>query len=220
MKYVKILGLLAVAAAALMAFAASASATTITGGNNHATATGSPYTETIKATVHTGKHAILQNPVAKIECHSIVEGKVESHGPGQTAKGKITKLQWGVHGVTDASGNLTGNCTNGWHVTTVAAGELEVHWKAEHEGTVTSNGATVEATRFGITCRYKTENTDIGTLTDSHKTGSTASPSTATFDIHGQIPFHSGSGLCGTGTSTWEGSYLIETPDTLFIDKE
>lgn len=220
MKYVKILGLLAVAAAALMAFAASASATTITGGNNHATATGSVYTENIKATVETNGHAVLLNPIAKIECHSVVEGKVESHGPGKTAKGKITKLQWGEHGKTDASGNLTGTCTNNWHVTTVAAGELEIHWKAEHEGTVTSIGATVEATRFGITCRYKTESTPIGTLTDSHKTGTTAAPKTATFDIHGLIPFHSGSPLCGSGTTTWEGAYEILTPDTLYIDKE
>ena len=47
MKYVKILGLLAVAATALMAFAATASATT-------ATSNGSTYTEGIKAANENG----------------------------------------------------------------------------------------------------------------------------------------------------------------------
>lgn len=219
MRYVRVFGLLAVAAAALMAFAASASATTITGGNDHKTATGSAYTSLITATTETDKPAVLQNPIAKIECHGDVGGFVESHGPGKTAIGKLTELDWGEDGVRDEKGTLTGKCGN-WHVTTVAAGELEVHWKAEHEGTVTSTGATVEATRFGVTCRYLTNKTDVGTLTDSHKTGSTAAPSTATFDIHGLIPFHSGSPLCGTGTTTWEGEYEILTPDTLYIDKE
>src|SRR6188472_2576566 len=132
MKYVKILGLLAVAAAALMAFAGTASATTLT------SPTGTVYTGSIHAASE--GHAILQNPIAKIECASTVEGTVEQHGSGSTVKGNISNL------------SFTG-CTNSWHVTVVTAGSLELHWKAAGEGTVTSSGATVEATRFGVACR-------------------------------------------------------------------
>jgi hypothetical protein len=193
MKYVKILGLLAVAAAAMMAFAATASATTLT------SPTGTVYTGSLHA-IHEGTHVTLQNPIAKIECNSTVEGAIEHHGTGQTVTGNITSLSFT-------------NCTNEWHVTVVAAGSLELHHKASGEGTVTSSGATVEATRFGVNCRYKTENTDLGTITDSHKTGATA-----TMDIHALIPFHSGSFLCGSGATTWEGNYSVTTPDLLYID--
>jgi hypothetical protein len=200
MKYVKVLGLLAVAAAAMMAFAATASATTLT------SPTGTVYTGAIHATSE--GHAILQNPIAKIECASTVEGSIEQHGAGKTVKGNISNL------------SFTG-CTNDWHVTVVTAGSLELHYKAAGEGTVTSSGATVEATRFGVNCRYKTENTDVGTFTDSHKTAhEPGKDTTATMDIHGLIPFHSGSFLCGSGATTWEGSYIVNTPDRLYIDQE
>ena len=198
MKYVKILGLLAVAAAALMAFAGSASATSLT------SPTGTLYTGAIASTAE--GHAVLDNPIAKIECASSVSGeKIESHGAGVTAKGQIKTLTFG---------NPVGECTNNWHVTVVTAGELEIHWKAAGEGTLTSSKATVESTRFGITCRYATSGTSIGTLTDSHKTGATA-----TLDISASIPFHSGSGLCGSGATAWTGSYIVNTPDKLYIDQ-
>ena len=68
MKYVKMLGLLAVAAAALMAFAGTASATTVTSG-------GVTYTGEIAASAE--GHAVLDNPIAKIECASTVAGTGE-----------------------------------------------------------------------------------------------------------------------------------------------
>jgi hypothetical protein len=188
MKYVKILGLLAVAAAALMAFAGSASATTLT----------SP-----KGTTYTGKihavsegHAVLHNPIAKIECASTVEGEVTSHGSGVTVVGHISTLDFT-------------NCTNSWHVTTVAPGFLEIHWTSANNGTLTSSEAKVSSTRFGITCTYGTNKTDIGTVTGGK---------TATLDIEGSIPFLEGSGLCGSGATQWTGSYSIDTPDELLVD--
>jgi hypothetical protein len=195
MKHVKILGLLVVAAAALMAFAGTASATTLT------SPTGVPYTGAIKS-VHEGTHVVLDNPVAKIECNSTVEGsKVESHGAGVTAKGPINSLAFT-------------NCTNSWHVTVVSAGSLEVHGNAGNTGTLTSSGATVTSTRFGIECRYATNNTDIGTITgSSHTKGGHA-----TLHITAAIPFHGGSSFCGSGATTWTGSYTVTTPSTLYID--
>jgi hypothetical protein len=197
MKYVKMLGLLALAAAALMALASPASATRTTFPQ------GELYTDVIHA--HSEGHVVLHNPIAKIECTGTVSGKIESDGPGAaiTAKGNVTPS--------------FSNCTNSWHVTTVAGGTLELHFIAHGVSTLTSNGATVESTRFGITCRYATANTHIGTLTDSSTVEGTATK-TATIHINGAIPFHSGSPLCGSGSTQWTGAYKITTPDTLWVD--
>jgi hypothetical protein len=191
MKFVKMLGLLAVAASALMAFAGTASADILT------SPTGTLYTGKIHA--HSEGHAILHNPIAKIECTSTVGGEVTSHGPGQKVTGHISTL------------NFT-NCTDNWHVTVVAAGHLSVEWIAGgsgYDGDVYSNGATVEATRFGISCRYATNTTTVGRLTAG---------STPTMDIDADIPFHSGSVFCGSGATEWTGNYTVSTPASLYVD--
>lgn len=190
MKYVKILGLLAVAAAALMAFAGIASATTVT-----TTTGGAAATPTIHA-VSEG-HVKLENSIAKIECGSTVEGAVEEHGSTATAAGNITALTW------------TG-CTNFWHVTTETGknGRLEVHWTSGHNGLLTSNGARVDTTRLGVTCVYETKNTSIGTVTGGNP---------ATLHIEANIPIDevASSGLCGKSTAKWEGSY--QTTSALYV---
>jgi hypothetical protein len=206
MNYIRIVGFLAVYAVVLMAFAGSASATSIT------SPTDTYYTGTIHA--ESEGHLIQHTDVAgTIECPSTFEAKAETHGPMKTAGGKLTSLSFGP-------------CTNSWHVTVGTPGELEIHWKAEHEGTVTWTGATWTTTRFGVTCNYLTNYTDLGTLTDSHTAGDTppaneTKEGTATLHIEADIPIHSGSsGLCGTGTVSWTGSYIFDTPDRLYIDKE
>ena len=193
MKYVKMLGLLAVAAAALMAFAGTASATTVTDESGNGT-------PTIHAVNENG-HVKLANSIAKIECPSTVEGAVTSHGTGVTTVGSITALTFSP-------------CTNSWHVTVVsgATGSLEIHYVSPGVGTLTSSGTTVDTTRLGVTCTYLTNNTDIGTVTDSSITGGGA-----TLHIEANIPLHSeSSGLCGSGSAKWEGNYV--TTSKLFID--
>lgn len=190
------LGLLAVAAAALMAFAGPASATQLT------SPTGTLYTGKIHATSE--GHAKLVNTAlgATIECESTVEGEITSHGTGVTAKGPLTSV-------------LFTPCTNSWHVTTTTPGELELHWISADTAQLTSTGAVVSTTRLGITCNYETNNTAIGHLTDSHAKGG----STATLHISASIPIGAGSsGLCGTGVSHWSGGYLITTPMELYVD--
>jgi len=189
MKYVKILGLLAVAAAALMAFAASASATTVVDGNGNET-------PTIHA-VHEGTHVSLHNSIVNIECNSTVEGTVTSHGSGVTAVGHISTL-------------LFNNCTNEWVVDVTSNGTLEVHYTGpgtgHGEGTLTSNAAKVTATRAGLSCVYETKNTAIGTVVGGNP---------ATLSISASIPRVGGSFLCGGSTATWTGSYA--TTGTLAI---
>jgi hypothetical protein len=172
------------------------------GGTASATDLTSPedtvYTSTIAATSE--GHVVFDNPIAKVECESSVEGKVESHGEGVTAKGNVSSL------------TFTG-CTNSWHVTVVAAGSLEVHPSEYGDGTVTSSGVTIEATRLGVTCRYATSNTSLGTLTGSYST-----EGKATLDVDAAVPFHSGSIFCGAGATSWTGSYTINTPEFLTVD--
>jgi hypothetical protein len=191
MKCVKILGLLAVAAAALMAFAGTASATYVT------TSTGGETAEPAIHAVNEGGHVKLANPIANIECSSTVEGKVESHKVEDAtvpASGKISTL------------DFTG-CTNSWHVTTTKPGTLSVLWENKHNGQLSSNGALVNTTRFGINCNYETKNTAIGTVTGGNP---------ATLAISASIPLAEGSSpLCGSGNAAWSGSYV--TTDSLYI---
>lgn len=191
MKKLKIAGLLTVAAAALIAFAATAVASpTLTSPK------GTAYFGTLHANTEV-KHAVLiPASVPAIECNSTAEGKVETNGtPASVTSAALT---FG-----------SPNCTNGWHVTVASAGTLTI----SSAGTITSSGVTVEATRFGVVCRYASNATTLGELTDSGKTGGTA-----TMHINASIPRHNGSALCGEEPTEWEGSYKIDTPDVLYLD--
>jgi hypothetical protein len=194
MKYARVLGLLAVAAAALMAFAATASADILT------SPTGSQYKNGNKIAGAAEGHATLHNPIATIECASNVAGTVTSQEAGKKVIGNIETLTFT-------------SCTKEWHVTAAVNGTLRVennnNPNRAYDGDVYSDGATVEATRFGVTCRYKTSTTTVGTLTAG---------STATMHIQADIPFHNGSFLCGSEPTKWTGSYIVNTPDSLFVD--
>jgi hypothetical protein len=194
MKYLKTLGLLAGAAVVLMAFASAASATKLT------SPIGTTYTGDIKAEAesHTTLHA--SNGIS-VSCASFISGKVETHGTGVTAGGKIASLSFP-------------NCTNGDAVHVKAAGSLEVHAiNSDGNGTLTSSGTTIEVTdSSGVTCSYLTNATHIGELTHSN------SLSLPTLHIaSAKIPRHAGSILCGS-TGTWTGSYRVTTPAVLYVD--
>ena len=189
MKHGKMLGLLAVAAAAFLAFAATASATLT-----------SPTGTVLNKGAHI--HAVSEGHVAldpaslpTIECESTVTGEVAANGG---TSGPIISL-------------IFAPCTNEWHVTTATGGELEIVGDGiagTYNGTVYSKGATVEATRFGVNCRYATAATT--------KIGSFTGGSPGTMHIEANIPFHSGSFLCGSGATEWRGDYV--TTASLYVD--
>jgi hypothetical protein len=194
MKYAKMLGLLAVAAAALMAFAGFASASVVT------SPAGTTYTGELKAETENG-HAILHSENAPtaftVECGGTVTGKVEKHGSGVTPGGNISSL-------------VFNNCTNGATVVVNKAGSLEAHALGSGNGTVTSTGAeiTIHVPVLNIKCIYTTNSTDVGTLT-----GGTP----ATLDINSAtIPRTGGSAFCGTG-GFWTGNYKVTTPTSGFV---
>jgi hypothetical protein len=177
------------AAVAVMAFAGTAAATKIT------SPTGT--TSTAAGKVEAEGHLVFDNPIAKIECAASAQSQIESHGAGVPAKGNLTSLTFT-------------NCTNSWHVTTVTAGSSSINHTSGYNGTLSSGAATIEATRFGILCRYATGGgTSIGTIT---------SGSPATVDLAAAIPFHSGSALCGEGTTTLTGTLKGSTSTGMFID--
>jgi hypothetical protein len=191
MKYLKMLGLAAIAAAALMAVAASASATTLeVGGTAKNSAVG------ISASLKSGTSALLQD-----EFGTTTDTCTESAVAGETtwvkhANGELTHEKYTGTKVGGPVSTLTfAKCT---HTTTVIArGNLFVHWTSGTNGTVSSNGAevTVQSTFFGASAICKTgEGTNIGTLTG-------VSSGSAIIDISAKIN-------CGIlGSSSWTGTY-------------
>lgn len=190
MKHVKMLGLLAVAAAALMAFAGTASATTLT-------SSGSTYTSTIEAESE-GK-TTLHGPFTSVTCEeSKVKGTVETHGAGVTAGGAVSSLTFS-------------KCN--FPVTVKKAGSLQVHATEGGNGTLTSSGAeiTIETSIASCIFTTKAEGTDVGTLTGN-------ASGNATLDINSAaIPRTGHSIFCGS-SGTWTGSYKVTTPGNLTVD--
>jgi hypothetical protein len=189
MKYVKMLGLLAVAAAALMAFAGTASATILT------SPSGTTYTGEIKAEAGTTE---LHGPFTTVSCKkSTVAGSVESHGASTTAGGKISSLTF-----TECN----------FPVTVLKAGSLEIHTSGESangNGTLTSSGAEITIATSIANCIFTTSSTDVGTLTGG-------TPATLAINSAG-IPRTGHSIFCGS-KGTWTGSYTVSTPGTLLVD--
>jgi hypothetical protein len=198
MKYVKMLGLAALAAA-LMAFvvAGTASATELTNGSGMVT-TGSTIASAAEGTT------TLHPPIGDIECSgSEVEGTTSNTGGStETVSGNISKL------------TFTG-CNA--EVVVIEKGSLEIHTKtasADNNGTLTSTGAKVTVTFVGFHCIFTTNSTDIGTVTGSATTGGNA-----TLDIEATIPRTGGrsGAFCGS-TAQWTGSYSVSNPSPLNID--
>jgi len=194
MKYVKMLGLAALAAAALMAFAGSASATTLT------SPSGTQYSGTIAATLSSASATLKSSFIGEVVCKkSTVEGKVESQGAEVTAKGNLSSLTF-----TECNGT----------VTVLKAGSLEVHTegeKANGNGTLTSSGAEVTVELAGLHCIFTTSNTDVGKVT-----GGTTATLTAASQAIPRTGGRSGA-FCGS-SATWNATYSVTTPDTLLID--
>ncbi|HXR61801.1 MAG TPA: hypothetical protein VN732_10785, partial [Solirubrobacterales bacterium] len=171
MKHVKLLGLMLLAMASLMAFAASASATTYT------SPTGTTYTGTMKAE---STNSSLDGAFTTVSCKkSVVEGKIEQHGTGVTAKGNFSTLDF-----TECN----------FPVTVLKAGSTETHPirpdVVPHktclsglpplgdgdtcQATVTSTGAEVTIATSVGSCIFTTSATSVGTETTTAKTGGTA----------------------------------------------
>lgn len=184
MKYLKILGLAAVAAMAMTAFAASsASATTLE--ENGVTKNSST---TITASLKTGTKAVLKdtNNFSRNECEvSHVHGTTTSPYTGTSVTGHIETLTFA-------------SCTR--PVTVHFPGKLEITYTSGTNGTVASEEAivTVNSAIGTLNCETGTT-TDIGTFTG-------VSSGNSTMDINAVLN-------CGIIPSAkWEGTYEVTTP--------
>lgn len=203
MKYIKMLGLAAVAAAALMAFvgASTASATILTGEG------GTKLGENTEIHAVNEGNVVLTTEFLNITCSSsTVAGKTTNAGGGSgvAVTGNVETLTF-----------TSCNCP----VTVLKRGTLAVNWTSGSNGSVTSSGAEVTvncSTIFGtVHCIYTTNNTSLGTVTGSATTGKTATMDIASADI----PRETTSSLCDK-TANWDAKYEVTAPDVLNIDKE
>lgn len=204
MGYMKMLGLLAIAVAALMALAGSASAAKLTSPTGTQLGAGTVIKATAEKVVYIDGSVDVSCKNGHIEASVTNAGG--NHGVTTTVEANLTKLEF-----TDCADT----------VTVVTLGTLSFHSLGNNNHTVTSSGLdiTVQLHRtvfgFPITthCGYATNNTDIGTLTgSSHSSGGRA-----TLHLSGRLPQTTTDGACGS-TADLTGSYEVTAPDPLYVD--
>ncbi|MGN6663152.1 MAG: hypothetical protein ACTHK6_02920 [Solirubrobacterales bacterium] len=198
MKYVKMLGLAAIAVAALMAFAGagSASATTLTCGSGTLCAAAT----TIEAPSE-GK-VVLDAPFGNVECELHIAGHTTN--AAGSSEGPMTTFDWN-------------NCGND-KFDTLANGGFSIETEGaspNSNGTLRSTGARFTIIHLGIHCIYETNNTALGKLTGSANT----SNGHATLDINATISRVGGEtgAFCGS-SAPLTGSLEVTSPATLNVD--
>jgi hypothetical protein len=195
MKYVKMLGLAAIAAAALTAFvgAGTASAeTTLCAVNTSPCPAGSAYGTgtTINAQLKAGTHATLHAGFAEITCKkSTVTGKIEN---ATTPSGKISNLTF-----TECSGV----------VKVLKNGSLTAHHSGGGNGNLTATGVEVTVEQAGVHCIYGGNITTGLNLTGGNP---------ATMTSTAKIPLVSGGFFCAS-PANWTASYEVTSPKPLFV---
>ena len=199
MKHVKMLGLLVMAAASLMAFAGSASAEV-----KNATLTspaGTEFTGTIHATLEKGTSALLKAGVEDTCTESTAHGIVTTNNTTHAA-GALTATG------TPPTGLSFGNCTK--HTTVILPGSLTI--KDNGEVFAIGNEVKIVDTSLGVTCFYgggASPGTKIGTL----EAGTTAKLKVNTTEL----PKLPGSNFFCFSKGTWTANYIVTTPDTLLV---
>lgn len=195
MKYLKIIGLAAAAAMALMAFAAgTASATTLENGT-------SPYSHV------TTLHASLVG-TASLESTSgtTLDTCSEGQVKGTASTGSATTTVTG----SVSTANLTWeNCTA--TTDTLAGGTLEVHHIAgTNNGTVTGSGFEVTVNVFG-SCIYGlgAGSVDLGVLEGNAHT--------AKLDIEAVVTEQGADKFLCPNDTVWDATYHVTTPTGLTV---
>jgi hypothetical protein len=188
MKHLKMLGLFAMAAAALMAFAGSASAQTFTA------PAGTEYTGAISSSLEGS--ALLKAGFAEITCTA------------GTVAGSIT-----TNNNTEASGSITAvsfsSCKEGQTVDTLNNNGTLTILKASHA--VSGTGTEVTTAVGGVSCVYGLgeKATSLGTAANS--------ASGVTLSIKASLPKISGGFLCASPAS-WTASYIVTSPKSSVLD--
>lgn len=200
MKLIKMLGLAAMAAAALIAFvgASSASADVLCTVNNTPECPAGKTITSIHATLKAGTSALLETTAGEklVTCtESTVSGTIEKQGEGVEPEGPISSLTWG-------------NCSA--TTDTVKPGRLKVETRISidpktglevHTNTVTVSGSEVTVSIFGASCTYGAgaNPISIGDLTVGEP---------AIIDVNTTVNKTAGGFLCPS-TNKWTATYQI-----------
>jgi hypothetical protein len=198
MKYLKMLGLAAIAAMGLMAFvgAGTASAGTTKLCTDSACATVYPKGTKISGSLVTGNSATLKSGSTVIATctKSTVEGSTNAES-GSPLSGGVSKLTWE-------------GCNQTTH--TVSNGTLDITNIGGTKGTVTGTGNSVTVEIFGTSCTYGTgASTHLGTITSG------ASP---ILKINASVPRIAGSSFLCPSSAVWEAEYVLTSPHALYVE--
>jgi hypothetical protein len=199
MKYLKMLGLAAVAAAALMAFVGAGTASASVLCSTTTTPCTSPWkTGTVMdfSLVGTAKLTTTEGTVLDTCTGGTVKGNLEQGTSTATAKGNVTAANLTWSGCTSTTDTLTG-------------GTLEIHNIAgTSNGTVTAKEFRVTVDSFLGSCVMTVgTGVDLGTLTEG-KAGTGSSPDVT---LHVNAVVKRESGLCGE-TALWNATYVLTEP--------
>jgi hypothetical protein len=205
MKYIKMLGLAAVAAAALMAFvgAGTASAAGVLCSAQEAPCgAGNKWgTQTLEfsASASTLLRETSLGETINTCRKSFVSGTITNGNSSSNASGSISSLTWT-------------ECT--WTTTTVANGGLEVVSAGSHDGAVRANAevkVTISIPFFGSCVYGVTAGTILGTITEGNP---------ATFDSNAVVSKSSGSSITCPNTANWTGTYTQTVPSGTTLSVE
>jgi hypothetical protein len=205
MKNLKMLGLLAVAAAALMALigASTASATVLCKNNLKTSSCSEPYA------AETFLHGVLEGTTTFEMTNAEVLGtctqstfqmRVENAGGAETpVSGPIPSFTWGIKG--EGCNQITETLRNG---------RLEItHISNTDDGTVKGINTEVTLAIFGTDCIYGMgTGTDIGTLTGG---------SPATLDVNAVLNEQEPKRFLCPDDIRWTGSYEVTSPSPLYV---
>jgi hypothetical protein len=200
MKHMKILGLAAIVAIALMAFAGTASATVLC-------------KEAITSGCAAAGKAYPAGAFIKrsLEGSSITESG-ETTFDTCTGSQFTSEIKSGGSSSTTVSGPNTtvdfDNCANEVH--TISLGSLEIHHIAGTDnGVVTTSGVVVGKTLFGTNCRYESgTGLHLGTLTGSHN---------ATLHVNAIVKGVTGNSFICPSTPTWTATFRVTSPVPLYV---
>jgi hypothetical protein len=194
MKYMKMLGLLAMAAAALMAFAGTASATELYSG-----ATTQKAGTVLDFSLKSGTSTILKETSPPNG-----EGETIDTCTNSTIQGKITNAGSSTTTMTGENTSITwGGCT--FPTTTTKLGKFQLHWTSGVNGTVASDqeiAVTINTIFFGSCIYAATAGTSLGTLTGGNP---------ATFHANATVERFGESIICPK-TAIWTGTYVTTSP--------
>jgi hypothetical protein len=192
MKHLKNIGLFAIAAASLMAFAGSASAITLT------SPTGTEFTGTMPTSLEGS--ALIKAGFAEITCTA------------GTLSVNVT-----TNNETEASGSITGvsfsSCKEGQTVDTLNNNGTLTMLKSTHA--VSGTGMEITTAVAGVSCVYGlgATSTSLGGMTNTVIGG----VDKITIDVGANFAKDSGGFLCAS-PAAWTAHYVVTSPATSFFD--